>query len=69
MNVAWHKAVSIFICFSVGAMPGKFAQAFKRTEVENPLILIDEIDKLGVGHHRGDAQAALLEALDVMPNN
>ena len=50
----------------VGAMPGKFVQAFKRTEVENPLILIDEIDKLGtVSHGRGDASSALLEALDV----
>lgn len=47
----------------------EFAQAFKRTEVENPLILIDEIDKLGVGHHRGDAQAALLEALDPNQND
>jgi len=54
----------------VGAMPGKFVQAFKRTEVENPLILIDEIDKLGTASHgRGDASSALLEALDPNQND
>ena len=33
----------------VGAMPGKAVQALKKTKTENPLILIDEIDKLGRG--------------------
>jgi len=54
----------------VGAMPGKFVQALKRTEVENPLILIDEIDKLGsASHGRGDASSSLLEALDPNQND
>jgi Lon-like ATP-dependent protease len=33
----------------VGAMPGKAVQALKKTKTENPLILIDEIDKMGKG--------------------
>ena len=46
----------------VGAMPGKAVQALKKTATENPLILIDEIDKLGRGW-QGDPAAALLEML------
>ena len=46
----------------VGAMPGKAVQALKKTMTENPLILIDEIDKLGRGW-QGDPAAALLEML------
>ena len=46
----------------VGAMPGKAVQALKKTNTENPLILIDEIDKLGRGW-QGDPAAALLEML------
>jgi ATP-dependent Lon protease len=37
------------IIFQVGAMPGKAVQALKKTKTENPLILIDEIDKMGKG--------------------
>jgi len=52
----------------VGAMPGKAVQALKKTKNENPLILIDEIDKMGRGW-QGDPTAALLEMLDPEQNN
>merc|ERR1711874_847040 len=47
----------------VGAMPGKIIQAMKITKVSNPVILIDEVDKLG-RDSRGDPSFALLEVLD-----
>ena len=49
-------------------MPGKAVQALKKTKTENPLILIDEIDKMGRGW-QGDPTAALLEMLDPEQNN
>ena len=49
-------------------MPGKAVQALKKTKTENPLILIDEIDKMGKGW-QGDPTAALLEMLDPEQNN
>jgi Lon-like ATP-dependent protease len=52
----------------VGAMPGKAVQALKKTKTENPLILIDEVDKMGRGYS-GDPSAALLEMLDPEQNN
>ncbi|RKP40213.1 lon protease-like protein [Dimargaris cristalligena] len=52
----------------VGAMPGKVIQALKKVQTENPLVLIDEIDKLGRGH-QGDPASALLELLDPEQNN
>lgn len=52
----------------VGAMPGKVIQALKKVQTENPLILIDEIDKVGRGH-QGDPSSALLELLDPEQNN
>lgn len=51
----------------VGAMPGKMVQCLKATAVSNPLVLIDEIDKLGRGF-QGDPASALLELLDPEQN-
>ncbi|KNE69688.1 ATP-dependent protease La [Allomyces macrogynus ATCC 38327] len=52
----------------VGAMPGKLVQALKKVQTENPLVLIDEIDKLGRGL-QGDPASALLELLDPEQNS
>eukprot|EP01018_Ginkgo_biloba_P008383 Gb_04955 [translate_table: standard] len=51
----------------VGAMPGKMVQCLKTVGTANPLVLIDEIDKLGRGH-AGDPASALLELLDPEQN-
>ncbi|XP_043261742.1 lon protease homolog, mitochondrial isoform X2 [Colletes gigas] len=51
----------------VGAMPGKIIQCLKKTKTENPLVLIDEVDKIGKGH-QGDPASALLEMLDPEQN-
>ena len=51
----------------VGAMPGKLVQALKKTESMNPVVLIDEIDKMGRAHN-GDPASALLELLDPEQN-
>ena len=53
----------------VGAMPGKIVQCLKLSKVMNPMILIDEIDKLGHGGAHGDPASALLEVLDPSQNN
>ncbi len=47
----------------VGAMPGRFAEALKQAGVSNPLMLLDEIDKVS-SEYRGDTSSALLEVLD-----
>ncbi|CAJ1403909.1 unnamed protein product [Effrenium voratum] len=51
----------------VGAMPGKVIQCLKKLQTSNPLILIDEVDKIGRGH-QGDPASALLELLDPSQN-
>lgn len=52
----------------VGALPGRVIQALKKCQTENPLILIDEVDKIGRGH-QGDPSSALLELLDPEQNS
>lgn len=51
----------------IGAMPGKMIQAFKVTQAMNPVIMIDEIDKMGMSF-QGDPASALLEVLDPEQN-
>lgn len=51
----------------IGAMPGKMIQALKATQTMNPVIMIDEVDKMGMSY-QGDPASALLEVLDPEQN-
>jgi ATP-dependent Lon protease len=51
----------------IGAMPGKLIQALKDTGVDNPVIMLDEVDKIGASY-QGDPASALLEVLDPEQN-
>jgi len=52
----------------IGALPGKFIQAVKTCKSANPVIMLDEIDKIGASYH-GDPASALLEVLDPEQNS
>jgi len=53
----------------VGAIPGKIIQGLRTVQADNPVILIDEVDKIGIRSHHGDPGSVLLEVLDPEQNS
>jgi len=53
----------------IGSRPGKIISQLKKAGVTNPIMLLDEIDKVGGSNHEGDPQSALLEVLDPEQNS
>ena len=53
----------------VGAMPGLIIQALRRVQTRDPILMIDEIDKMSGGGPSGDPTAAMLEVLDPSQND
>jgi ATP-dependent Lon protease len=62
------QLVSVLTRSYVGALPGLFVQALRKVGVANPIILLDELDKVGSANFHGDPAAAMLETLDPAQN-
>jgi ATP-dependent Lon protease len=67
-GVREEASIRGFMRTYVGSKPGKIIEALKEAGTSNPVILLDELDKVGMNNHHGDPAAALLEVLDPAQN-